>query len=78
MAGHRNTRLHSKPRRPVRQRNYWRKRIAAASTSEQLFDTAALWVRAVTAYLPPDQRTAVLNEHGRALASLADDLARAR
>lgn len=78
MAGHRKTRLHSKPRRPVRQRNYWRKRIAAASTSEQLFDTAALWVRAVTAYLPADRRTAVLNKHGQELASVADDLARER
>jgi len=35
-------------------------------------------MRAVTAYLPADQRTSVLNEHGRYLASMADELARAR
>jgi hypothetical protein len=35
-------------------------------------------MRAVTAYLPPDQRTDVLNEHGRRLASKADEIARAR
>ena len=78
MAGHRREGRTPKPRRPVRQRDYWRSQIAAAGTSEQLFDTAARWMRAVTAYLPADQRTSVLNEHGRYLASMADELARAR
>jgi len=81
VAGHRKNPAQgqtSKPRRPVRQRDYWRAEIAKAGTSEQLFDTAARWMRAVTAYLPADQRTAVLNQHGRWLASQADELARAR
>ena len=78
MAGRRKTRLHATPRRPVRQYNFWRGRIAAAATSEQLFDTAARWLRAVAAYLPPDQRTEALNKAGRWLATEADELARKR
>ena len=78
MAGRRKTRLHATPRRPVRQRNHWLGEIAAARTSEQLFDTAYRWLRAVTSHLPHDQATTVLNEHGQALASAADELARKR
>lgn len=81
MAGHRRGSRpdrQSKPRRPVRQRRYWREQVAAATTSEQLFDVAARWLRAVAAYLPEDQRTQVLNNAGQDLASRADQLARSR
>lgn len=81
MAGHRRASRpdwEHKPTRPVRQRRYWRGQVAAAGTSEKLFDVAARWLRAVVTHLPEDQRTEVLNEAGRHLASRADEIARSR
>jgi hypothetical protein len=64
-------------KRAARRAENWRTRIANAATSEQFYDTASDWLRAVTTHVPDEaKRTDILNSAGQLLAERADTIAR--
>lgn len=66
----------TKRKRSVTRRDNWRARIAQAVSSEQLYDTASDWYRAIVKHVPDEaRRTQLLNEAGRYLSERADQLA---
>ena len=75
MAGHRKGT--GRPKQAAARHHHWRTRIGSASSSEQFFDVASDWYRAVCTHVPDaHRRTELLNAAGQYLAGQADQLAR--